>query len=158
MKEKVKITVEQWEWFIKELKMISRVLQAQRYMSYEDIEDTISDVLEILVRKPRTAKYIYDTDNKAYLMKMFKRTSSNYLILEHFDNTKHIQQWKKIKDICDRYNIPCAADNAYKIEAFSDDKRLTIAVIEELLKEKKERVSFNEMLRITLEEQEKCDE
>lgn len=154
---KSKVTTQQWEWLISELKLISRVLKVKTYMSQEDIEDTISDILEILVKKPKRAIYIYETQNTAYLTKMFKATISNYLILENFDNTKHVKEWKKIRNVADRYNIELIPANAYKIEAFIEDKRLTIPIIEEILKEKRNKVSLDDILRKIII-QEKYDE
>ena len=144
--EKTKIKTEQWEWLIDKLKMVSYLLKSRSYISEQDIEDITADVLENLARKPEKAKYIAETQNTAYLVKMFKARTQHYVVLEDFDTDKHTDNWFRIKKVCDTYNIEPVPQNAYKIETFINDKRLTIAVIENILKEKRKNIRYCEEL------------
>ena len=137
-----------WEWFLEELYVICQLNGVSKTSGAEK-DDVVQDVC---VRLLKAAKK--DAEGEEYVREIYEKGKINLLytlvrrvIFEsksrlYFDGTNARQEfssYRKIKEVCDTYEIKAIPENAYKIsELIDDEKRFSIRTVERLLHDKKQ--------------------
>lgn len=109
--------IENWEWLLTECKKISLHLCERP----EDADDVASDVFTCLVQDKKLAKEIYEEKKYPILYTLVKRTAYKAHSKKYYADSKDYSRFKRIIQVCDRYNIPAIPENAYKISALIAD-------------------------------------
>lgn len=124
-----------WEWILTTLNKIG-----SRIKNSEKIDDAIQETCMLLLQDDKLAENIYSKKNIALLTKLlhvqlYEQTSKLY-----FENKVEFVRYQKIYSVCEKYNIQPIPENAYKIAGIIDESPYSIALVENILKDKKEKV------------------
>lgn len=105
--------IEYWEWLLTECKKISQHLCDRP----EDADDVASEVFTCLVQDKALAKEIYEHKKYPVLYTLVKRQAYKFHGKKYYGYVNDYCRYKRIVQVCDKYNIPTIPENAYKISA-----------------------------------------